>query len=535
MKKLLALLLAVLMLLSCGTALAEPYTGEEVTLRVFGWETFHDDIWDSAFGQWFQENLGNIKIESEICPSDSETLINLYMDTGDDMPDIMMYRSAQNYLDLYADSGRLLDLNDYAEYMPEYRARRELFPHLSQYDTEDGETFLIMPCWVDRPSESWTMNNILKEKYGLEYPKTWDDMKKSLEIVCAGEGWDGTNAMPMCFINWGFGTTYNQMGTMWGYRMGPTSIWYDQDKAEWVYSLIEYEDVFKQLTEAVAEAYEKGWLYKDFATIDQATYDAFCASGSWLYHNHYLDFYNGTQAGNIGMDLDSFSFFEAPVAGDNTVPYACVDYDAAPTGWCYGISADCKNPEAAAMYLEFITSEAVAVAKAWGVEGITYEVDAEGNKHYTEEYVAAREADAAAAHKKYGINGTAYYWGPYTSDYAAFDGIYGSYQENTRNELRRQMKALNEGTMQVKYNAFTPKLTDIQKEDISMVTNPVSTYINENIQAFVFGQKDLAEWDAFMDGIAAYGDIEWVLNEYNTAEQLPMRPQQADRNYPEVP
>ena len=162
MKKFLALMVAMAMLLSCGAAIAAPYTGEEVTLRVFGWETYHDDVWDSYFGQWFQENLGNIKIQSEIAPSDSSTMIELYMSTGDDMPDIMMYRDAQQYLDLYGDSGRLLDLNDYAEYMPEYQARRERFPHLSQYDTEDGETFLIMPCWVDRVSETWIINSALK-------------------------------------------------------------------------------------------------------------------------------------------------------------------------------------------------------------------------------------------------------------------------------------------------------------------------------------------------------------------------------------
>lgn len=533
MKKILALLLAVLMLLSGSSALAAPYTGEEVTLRVFGWETYHDDIWDSAFGQWFQENLGNIKIKSEICPSDSSTLINLYMDTGDDMPDIMMYRSAQDYLDKYGDSGRLLDLNDYAEYMPEYQARRERFPHLSDYDTADGETFLIMPCWADRVSESWVQNDALMEKYGLQTPTTWDEMKKCLEIVCEGEGWDGTNATPLSFINWGFSYYFRQLASVWGYRMDPTTIWYDQDKAEWVYALIEYEDVFRQVTEAMAEAYEKGWIHKDHFTMDQATYDSYNAAGNWLFHNHYLDFYTGTQAGKF--EFDNWSFFEAPVAGDNTLPYACVDYTSNPTGWCYGISADCKNPEAAAMYLEFITSEAVAVAKAWGVEGITYEVDANNVKSYTEEYVTARAADANAAHKKYGINGTAYYWGPFTSDYAAFDGIYNTYPEKVRDELRRQHAELNAGTMQTKYNARTPVLDEIQKEDIAVITTPVATYVMENIQAFCMGQKDLAEWDAFMDGIAQYGDISWVLDEYNNAEQYPMVPQQADRNYPEVP
>ena len=533
MKKFLALMVAMAMLLSCGAAIAAPYTGEEVTLRVFGWETYHDDVWDSYFGQWFQENLGNIKIQSEIAPSDSSTMIELYMSTGDDMPDIMMYRDAQQYLDLYGDSGRLLDLNDYAEYMPEYQARRERFPHLSQYDTEDGETFLIMPCWVDRVSETWIINSALKEKYGLENPTTWDDMKAALEVVCEGEGWDGTNATPICPINWGFNYNYQIMSNLYGLPNFPTSIMYDQEKQAWVYALTAYADTYKEITTEMAEAYKKGWIHQDHFIMDQATWDSYVQGGKWLFVNHYLDFYTGTQAGNLGDN--EFECLVTPVAGNNTKPFVRADYVSDCTGWCYGISSNCKHPEAAAAYLEFITSEAVAVAKAWGVEGKSYEVDADGVKHYTAEYLADREADSNAAYEKYGINGTAYYWGPYTSDYAAFDGVYNSYPEKVRDSLRDSLEGLRSGKYQTFYNAYTPALTDIQKEDISAITTPVNTYVSENIQKFVMGDRDLAEWDEFIEGISAYGDINWVLDEYNNAEQRPMRAQQADRDYPVVP
>lgn len=534
MKKFLALLVAIMMLL-CGTAMAEPYTGEEVTLRVFGWETYADDIPDSYFGQWFFENLGNVKVESEICATDSQTLINLYLDTGDDMPDIMMYRNAQEYLDKYGDSGRLLNLNDYAEYMPEYQARREVYPHLSAYDTADGETFLIFPCLVDRASEVWMQNDGLMQKYGLETPKTWEEMKKCLEVVCAGEGWDGTNATPIYFINWGFGYNLNQFNTLWGIRRSPAGISYDYEKGEWVYNLLAYEDVYKEAVAEMAEAYAKGWIHKDMFSMDAATANVYAnEEAKWLFRSDYVDSCNNLTPALEAGNLTSASMF-TPVAKEGIKPYVCMDYVSDNSGWCFGINAECEHPEVAAMYLEFITSKDTAIAFKWGVEGVTYTVDENGVKSYTEEYLAEKAADKTAAWKKYGINGTNYYWGPYASECYAFDAVYAAYNQYGQAMSKQAQAGIANGEYQVYYGARTPAMDEVTKEDISMITNPWATAINEAVQQFVMGQKDLAEWDEFVAGLKDLGDIEWVLEQYNTAEQYPLPAQQADRDYPQAP
>lgn len=531
MKKVLTLMLAALMLLLCCTAYAEPYAGEEVTLRVFGWETYADVDWNTPFGQWFQEQLGNVKIEAEIAATDSQTLLDLYLISGDDMPDIIMYRNPQDYLDVYGDSGRLLDLNDYAEYMPEYQARRELFAHLSQYDSEDGETFLLMPVRPDYASEVWFQNDALMEKYGLETPKTWDDMKNCLEVVCAGEGWDGTNAMPIALINWGFTYDYGQFGTIFGHRENPKRVMWSEEKGEWVQSLTEYNDVHKEIVTAMAEAYANGWIHKDQFVIDAATYDAYLQNGQCLFMNRYLDSAVQTEE----WSFNEYSYIVSPVGGSNTKPYVCADYTSDATGWCYGISSTCKNPEVAAQFLELISSEKVAKALVWGVEGVTYTVDENGAYAYTEEYLSDKAADATAAAAKYGIGGTSYYWQPFSSTYLTFDAMVGGWSENVQAAMRDAQAGLASGEYMMQYYARTPNFDELTIEDISAITSPLGTYITEGIQNFVVGQKDLSEWDSFMEGMADMGDLDWVLEQYNTAEQYPMTAMQADRVYPQVP
>lgn len=122
MKKFLGIVLVLCMLMGCVPAMAEipsvfPYEGEEVTLRVMGWSGYYDFKWDSVFGQWLKETLGNVNIEMEIPADNAETLMELYLSTGEDMPDVVMYRDPEQFL--VNDYGaRCVNLLDYTEYMP---------------------------------------------------------------------------------------------------------------------------------------------------------------------------------------------------------------------------------------------------------------------------------------------------------------------------------------------------------------------------------------------------------------------------------
>ena len=122
MKKFLVCLLTLCMLLGCTSALAEipsvfPYTGEEVTLRVMGWQGYNDFNYESTVGKWIKETLGNVKLEMEIPADELTTLVELYLSSGEDMPDVMLYRDPVQFMQ-NGYGARCVNLQDYAEYMP---------------------------------------------------------------------------------------------------------------------------------------------------------------------------------------------------------------------------------------------------------------------------------------------------------------------------------------------------------------------------------------------------------------------------------
>ena len=44
-----------------------------------------------------------------------------------------------------------------------------------------------------------------------------------------------------------------------------------------------------------------------------------------------------------------------------------------------------------------------------------------------------------------------------------------------------------------------------QKESYNTVAADIATYISENVLQFIYGQKDMAEWDSFIDTVKSMG------------------------------
>ena len=86
---------------------------------------------------------------------------------------------------------------------------------------------------------------------------------------------------------------------------------------------------------------------------------------------------------------------------------AALQYQGMGVGWGVGITKDCENPEAAVKFLDYICSEEGQTLIHWGVEGINYEVDENGNRYRTQE-----EIDKSKTDKDYAKNtGVGYYVG----------------------------------------------------------------------------------------------------------------------------
>jgi putative aldouronate transport system substrate-binding protein len=449
--------------------------------------------------------------------------MDLYLASGD-MPDIMMYRDPDAYMLNYGDGSRALNLLDYAEYMPGYIERRKTYPHLSLYDTADGKAYIFLTCKYDAITEVWYANTEQLNKYGLSVPKNYEEMKAAMKTVHdADPTVDGVQFLP-----WGFGYIFCQYNTLFGGQgIYPNSIAYDYDKSEWVYPLTTNETVYKNTTIAMAEAYQNGWLNPDIFTGGE-WYDTSRVSGNWLFWNIYFNEANIANQEKNGWPDGNITYLTTPAA-EGVKPYYATANQSDTTGWVYTISNTTKHPEICAQILELVTSKEYGETAYWGFEGVTYEIGADGKRRYTEEYL---NADLETQKAKWGIaRSVPYYTDPMTSSVYYTDALILPFLQPAKDALADAGPKLNSGEYATYYSAYTPKIDDLTKEDIAVITAATGTYIEENLTGFILGTKPLSEWDSFIAGLSSYGDINWAVEQYNKAEQKPLRALPNQRTY----
>ena len=158
----------------------------------------------------------------------------------------------------------------------------------------------------------------------------------------------------------------------------------------------------------------------------------------------------------------------------------------------------------------------------WGIEGTTYTVTEDGKKVYTDEIMSAGDVHAALA--PYGL-GTSIRAGiqimPSLSESCSASQGYipcydnGEYFTDTIYEFSDRVNG--EEAINPRFVAPSPTFTADELDYISSITTPVDTYIAENLTKFVAGDLSVdTDWDAFIDGITAMGDIEAVVELYNS-------------------
>lgn len=528
MKRFLVALLALSMLLGSTAALAEvpsvfPYQGEEITLRVMGWTGYYDYNYESVVGKWIQSTLGNVKIEMEIPADNAQTLMELYLSSGEDMPDVVMYRDPVQFMtNGYGD--RCVNLLDYQEYMPNWNRLRETNAHLSWYDTEDGKAYIMNPVRYNALSEVWYYNEELLAKYDLAVPTTWEEMKHCMEVVCPNE----KNVDGMLFIPWGQNYIFTVFASLFGTEgVSYAGVFYDYADNQWKYTLNAKEEQIKKAVAELADCYQKGYINADFLTWDTAAVAAKHNSGEWLFRSAYIgagvDFVkNNIKAGIM-----------APPADEGVVPYIKADYTSETTDWIYVVSKTSKHPELACAFIDLLLSDEWATAVYWGVEGETYTVDENGKRAYTEEVQALRTTDIDAAKEKYGFATDMHYGTVFFSQNSCIaDALFMARQDYENAYAILAADKLESGEWTTYYAANEPDFDEVTREDMAVITGAWSTYIGENIADFIYGRKNVeTDWDAFMAGLDSQGDMAWVLETYNSAEQKPLRDMATERVY----
>ena len=551
MKKLLGLVLALAMLMSCATAFAWAPEAEhdedlsayklcdnfgDITLTVAVTDHASISDWETnAFVLWL-EDVTNVDLKFELIPYESRAeKLGLLLNTGD-YPDIFLSCGMTDAMisRFGVDEGLFLPLNDLIDQYGNFVNRIfDGYPGSKSLITKlDGNIYslpVVNECYhCTIPTKFW-MNQTWLDNLGLKQPTTLDELYNVLvafrdqdangngdpsdEIPLAGDyadGWYTNVEKPImnafCYYSLDLDKSVVSSPDAFGIYLEGDTVATPFDK-----------DGFKEGVEYVAKLVSEGLIYEGSFTQDLAALTQICESGRLgASSGGYILF------ANLGGDIYRQYRAVMPVTGPNgyaniiTYPYDAVG------GETFVISKDTEHPVECFKIGDLLYSYAATMRGSYGVFG--------------EQWTDATDADL-------GINGEkALYklltpWQEsepqkycvlqMTSSFrdAAFrlgepsDPNVDLYSGAGLETLLYQVTHEYEPFIDASKSLPPLKFTDKENEEMSVLKANLNNTIKEGMFAFFNGTKTIAnDYDAWMSDLEAQGLsklIEYYQNAYN--------------------
>lgn len=480
-----------------------PYKGEPIVYKGYAADLGIEQNPDTPVSKAYTERVGNVKIEWQTGPwSDYNDKIKVFLSSGD-LPDIVWTNDIQKNSNIYGPSGLFLDWNKYKDIMPNYQGYVADNSILEGLQTKKNERYAITDIDpIDVPLESWFYNKTLLDKYGIKVPDTIEELvdamraiKKADPGIIPFQSYWNVKYMKAVFANTmkvGLGVTYNI------------------STKKWYYSPFTADSNYKELIELLSMLYKEKLLNPEIATMSKEQENAVIAGNNWAFTYMYVDSYENDICKNTNNPIE-IKPMSPPSYNSEKVIALTIQHDFVPT-WGYFASAKVENPELLAAYIDFVVSKEASELFNWGIEGLTYTKDSSGKKTYIKEYLAGTKSL-----KDVGVGDL------FDVRYIQLKDRRAEYERNGplyKEALDLNLGGLKDGTITANVCMPTPMFTDEQSQEISVNLISLETYVNESEFKFILGNKSMSEWDKFIDKAKTIGNIDKVLEIYNSAKPL---------------
>ncbi|HML45268.1 MAG TPA: extracellular solute-binding protein, partial [Clostridia bacterium] len=375
MKRLLTLTLVMVMTLGIMIVGAGAQAAEPVKISLY----YSDNATLPFREDWLViseiEKLFNVDLTFEPIPiADYATKVSLALNTGTNVPDVILYQTTKGENASLALNGALVALSDYPEWTPNFNARVEAFGLQENVDAlklGNGKRY-YMPALFDVPFYDGGL--ILRDDYlaekGLADPKTYDDL---YAILKAYKG-DHPDSYPLTILA-GPRVLYRMTMPAFGISLGKNGA-SGSNTLSWDYENKTYfegaiSEQFKQYITFFAKLYAEGLLDPEMADpINGDVWSQKLATGASMATYAYYDQIGGVEGSS---EIEGFSLQMYPALAG---PAGAHHQPKSPTG--SGVMFPIATSKRAdfeqvvrAIDACFFSEEA---AKIWclGVEGVTY-------------------------------------------------------------------------------------------------------------------------------------------------------------------
>ncbi|WP_322171059.1 extracellular solute-binding protein [Acutalibacter caecimuris] len=470
-----------------------PLTTEPVTLTywVYADENcaiMKEDYNDNEFYQEMEKRTG-VHLEFElVAAADRQTNFNL-MIASNQLTDLI-YAGASYYaqgLDAAIDDGYFLDLTDKVdEYMPNYQAIRKSDPNYERPTiTDSGRIGTVYELRQSKqgPWLGMWMRKDWLDKLEMDVPETFDQWH---DVLTAFKDKQGATAALM--LNWsGSDGEIGQMSA--GY--GVLNNWQLDESGNVNYG--PYMEGWKKYVTTMHQWYTEGLIDPDFMATDERAADMTTVvtgkSGAFPALYTLPSLYEASSE-----DPDMYLIpVRPPVenAGDELHLRLRDSYVSGNTA----ISAQCEHPDIAMRWLDYLFTEEGALLANYGVEGDTFEYDADGKIAYTDKMLNNENGWTAAQ--------------TMASYLCPSSGI-ANWSDWTRELINVPEKDQDcyevWGAAGEDYRLPALSLTPDESVERAALYADISTLVKENTAKFISGAMDIeSSWDKYISDLESMG------------------------------
>jgi putative aldouronate transport system substrate-binding protein len=437
----------------------------------------------------------NVNITWETIPTDYATKASLALNTGIDVPDIMLQQTIQGENVALAINGAIVPISDYAEWTPNFYSWIDKFnirDDLNRTKLRDGKIYCLTALYDNQFYDAgFSIREDILKKYNADVPKTFDELLVVLRRYKA----ENPGSYPLIFMG-GSTQFYRMTMPSWGVNAngnngGSRTLSWDYDKEEYFPGAVsqEYRDYMRYWRQAYAE----GLIDPEFSS---SRWEQKLATGSSIATYAYFD-----QLGTINdvSEIPGFKLGFYPTLRGPRGAYSNVKSKTG--GGIIFPAATAKRPDfervVRAVDNMFFSEEAVVL---WhiGVEGVTY-TTVNGQVKFIDSILNAPTGIYKYMQEQYGCG-----WGSYQHVWVNAWEM-RKYPEEYA-ETNRQVAAMSS----IRYIPPIPLFDEAVAERVSTLNASLFDTWNVWNEAFLTGTRSLeTDWNAYVAEMERLG-----INEY---------------------
>lgn len=403
MKRTLSLLLALVLVLA--TALPAMAEQDSVTTLTYYNADGQEDPWTNPVALALTAATG-VRLETTYPVSDDDESVAL-MIADDKYPDLIYAKGDAGSL---YEAGAFIDMEPLIDqYGP--NIKKFFGKEYNKLRWSDDDPGIYQLSYADVGTTSMTTSGPAQIQYAVlkendwKYPTTLAEYEDMIKRYLAAHP-TTDDGLPM------IGISLSAADWRWMITLGnPAGFIADAapDNGQWLvdenynctykHHSAEEKEYFRWLN----RMYNEGILDPDFATQTDDDYIAKLSTGRVVAITDASWHYGQANAVLVGDGKLEQTYAGVPVTLREGQKSPSLQYQGMAVGWGIGISKDCKDPVTAIKFLDYLCSDEGQVLLHWGVEGVNYFVDENGNRYRTEEEIAYSKSDADY-NKKTGVN-----------------------------------------------------------------------------------------------------------------------------------